>query len=123
MKGYTKRKAIGGQKVRKMGVSIDAVTDAAVRALCTREGLSYSAALCALATDAAIRDPELMAAIKVVVAEKVHQTMKETGFHPGLSRELARELTIGYTQPHTDYPMPGLDDAERRRAQEKIEDV
>ena len=116
MKGYKQRKAISGQRATRVTISVDAVTDVAVRTLMAREALSYSAGICALATDAAIRDVELMAAIKVVVADKVHETMAETGFHPGLSREIARELVTGHREPHEDYTMPGIDEAEERRA-------
>ena len=123
MKTYTKRKVIRGALVRKVTVSIDAVTDTAIKALCEREGLSFSAAFCALATEAAIRDPQLMSAIKKVVAERVHETMASSGYHPGLTREIARELVTGYREPHEDYAMPRIDEAEKRRAQEKIEDV
>ena len=112
--GYTKRKAIKGQRVRVVGVSIDAVTDCAVRVLMKREGMSFSAGLCALATASALKDSEMMAAIKVLVAGKLEETMAETGYHPGLSRELARELTTGYKRPHPDVPMPSLDTGDNR---------
>ena len=96
MKGYTRRKAVKGTKAIRATVTVDRVTDTAVKALCEREPMSYSAALCALATSAAIQDPGLMAAIKAVIAESVHQTMADGGYHAGLSRELARELTAGH---------------------------
>ena len=109
MKGYKQRKAISGQRATRVTISVDAVTDVAVRTLMARESLSYSAGICALATAAAITDGELMAAIKIVVANKVHDTMADAGFHPGLSREIARELVTGHSKPHVDYPTPGLD--------------
>ena len=112
--GYTKRKAIKGQKVRIVSVGIDAVTDCAVRVLMKREGLSFSAGLCALATASALKDSDMMAAIKALVADKLAETMEDTGYHPGLSRELARELTTGHKRPHTDYPMPSLDKGDSR---------
>ena len=112
--GYTKRKAIKGQKVRIVSVGIDAVTDCAVRVLMEREGMSFSAALCALATASAIKDPEMMAAIKALVADKLAETMEDTGYHPGLSREIARELVTGYKRHHPDYPMPSLDAGDNR---------
>ena len=94
--GYKPRKQIKGQKVRTVCIGIDAVTDCAVRVLMKREGTSFSAALCALATASAIRDEGMMAAIRELVASSVEATMADTGYHPGLSRELARELTTGH---------------------------
>ena len=116
MKGYSKRKAIKGQKGSRVTIAVDAVTNAAVKALMEREGLSYSAGICALATASAIKDPGLMAAIKVVVRDSVRDSLAASGFHPGFSRELARELTTGHKRPHPDYPMPGLDEADNLRA-------
>ena len=113
--GYTKkRKAIKGQRVRVVSVGIDAVTDCAVRVLMKREGMSFSAGICALATASALKDSEMMAAIKALIADRLAETMEETGYHPGLSRELARELTTGHKQPHPDLPMVSLDTGDKR---------
>ena len=113
-KRYRLRKQPEGQRVRPVTISVDAVTNAAVKALMEREGLSYSAGICALATASAFKDPGLMAAIKVVVQDSVRDSLAASGFHPGLSRELARELTTGHERPHPDFPMPGLDDGDNR---------
>ena len=109
MKGYAKRKKIPGQAGTRVTIAVDKVTHVAVKALMERDGLSYSAGICALATASAIREPELMAVIKAMIADSVRDSMDDTGYHPALSRELARELVTGHTQPHPDYPMPGLD--------------
>ena len=114
MSGYTKRKAIKGQKVSRVTISVDAVTNAAVKALMEREGLSYSAGICALATASAFKDPGLMAAIKVVVQDGVRESLAASGYHAGFSRELAHELTTGHKRPHSDYTMPSLDDGDNR---------
>ena len=112
--GYAKRQTIKGQRVRVQSISIDAVTDCAVHVLMEREGMSFSAGICALATAAALKDVDMMEAIKTLVVAKLAETMEETGYHPGLSRELARELTTGHKQPHTDYTMVSLDTGDKR---------
>ena len=108
------RTQLKGHKARAVTVSVDLVTDTIVKALMEREGGNYSAAFCALATSAGIRDEGLMAAVKVVVRDSVRDSLAASGFHPGLSRELARELTTGHKRPHPDFPMPGLDDGDNR---------
>ena len=104
-----------GQRVRRVSISVDKVTEAAVQALSEREHLSYSAALCALATSAALKDADLFDHIKDVVREALKETMEATGYHPSLSRELARELVTGYKRPHPDYTMPSLDAGDNLR--------
>ena len=93
MKGYTKRKAISGQRATRVTISVDAVTNTAVRTLMAREALTYSAGICSLATSAAINDPALLEAIKVAVFEGVRANLKETGYHEGLAHALASNLT------------------------------
>ena len=67
-----------------------------------------------MATSAALKDEGLFKAIKDVVQAAVHEQMQTTGYHPGLSRELARELVTGYKRPHPDFPMPSLDEGDNR---------
>ena len=109
------RAQLDGHKARAVTISVDIVTDTIVKALMEREGGSYSACMCALTTNEGIRDPELMAVVKEMVQETVRKSLDKSGFDPGLSRTLARELTTGHKRPHPDYPMPGLDDADNRR--------
>ena len=114
MTGKGKRRMIKGQRVRRVCISVDKVTEAAVQALSDREHLSYSASLCALATSAALKDEGLFEVIKDVVQGAVKETLEATGYHAGLSRELARELVAGYKRPHPDYAMPSLDAGDNR---------
>ena len=65
MAGYKKRKAVKGQRTRRVNVSVDSITDAATQVKARRDGTSFSAALCQLAMTAVINDPELMVAIKL----------------------------------------------------------
>lgn len=62
----TRRPRLKGHKVRKLKVSIDAATDAAVCALVARTGLGYSTAFCALASSAALKDHGLANAMMAV---------------------------------------------------------
>ena len=87
------RRKIKGQKVRKVCISIDTVTDAAVKALVEREGVTYSAAFCALATSAALTDNDLIEAMHKVLVGVVSERMASESWHPGLSAILTREIT------------------------------
>ena len=77
---------------KKVTIAVDVVTDAAVTALVAKEGLTYTAAFCALATNAALKDPDLVEAMRKVIAEATTARLERDGYHPGLSGALAREL-------------------------------
>ena len=81
--------------VRRVVVSVDRVTDAAVKAAMKHDGVTYSAAICGLATATALRHPVLEAAIRDVIKESVADRLEREGWTPGLSRMLSRELTGG----------------------------
>ena len=86
------RRRVKGFASVKLAVSVDVLTDAAVRALMEREGLTYSGALCALATSAALQDDELRSAIKQRVEQAVAERVARDGWTPGLSEMLSKEL-------------------------------
>ena len=88
-----KRREIKGHKVRKVTVSIDPVTDAAIKGLVEREGVTYSAAICALATSAALTDNDLIEAMHKVLVGVVSERMASESWHPGLSAILTHEIT------------------------------
>ena len=85
------RATIKGRIVVKKNISINVVTDAAIRALAEREGLSYSASFGALAVNAALRDAGLMEAIQKVLAELVAERLAAGADPSTLSRDIARE--------------------------------
>lgn len=80
MAGYKKRRAIKGQRTRRVNCSIDSITDAATQVKARRDGTSFSAALCQLAMTAVINDPELMDAIKLEAIEVIKSSLIETGY-------------------------------------------
>ena len=83
---------------RTVGVSVDVVSDAAIRKLMEVEGLTYSGALCSLVTTSAMADPRLLGAIKRVLAEVVEERLQSQGWHPNLSAMLSREITTGVSE-------------------------
>ena len=95
------KRRIKGHPAHKVAVSVDPIADAAVRRLMERESLSYSGALCALATHAALGDKDLFEHIKaVVVRPAVKEKMARDGWHPSLSAVVAKELVTG--EPSTE---------------------
>ena len=82
-----------GTQIRKVSVSIDAVTMAAALEFSRLEGCNLSAALCGMATAFAVKQPVLMAAVNEAVKDAVVERLAETGWSPGVSQMLARELT------------------------------
>ena len=90
-----RKRQIKNQPMRKVMITVDTITDAVVKALQEREGLSFSGALCALATSAALKDPGLIKVINAVVKGSTVQRLAEKGWHPDLSRALAIELVEG----------------------------
>ena len=86
------RRRVKGLASVKLAVSVDVLTDAAVRALMTRENLNYSQGLCALATRAALKDKELAQVIKQRVEQAVAERVARDGWTPGLGEMLSREL-------------------------------
>jgi hypothetical protein len=85
------RATIKGRTVVKKNISINVVTDTAIRALAEREGLSYSTAFGALAVNAALRDAGLKEAIQKVLAELVAERLAAGADPSTLSRDLAKE--------------------------------
>ena len=80
-------------------ITVDTITDAVVKALQEREGLSYSAAICAMTTNTALKDAGLVKVINTIVKGSTEQRLAENGWHPGLSRMLAIELVQGTEEP------------------------
>ena len=97
--GQKQRRRRAVSPVTKITLSIDPITDAVVKRLQDKEGLSYSAALCNLAIYAARQDPDLAEVIKGVVEAEVQARLETEGWHPGLSQTLARELLTGQKEP------------------------
>ncbi len=86
------------QGIRSVAVSVDVITDTAVKVVMRKEGLSYSAAICALATNAAIHDDDCMVEIRKVVAQRVGERLQVEGWHPGLSAAISREMVTGHKE-------------------------
>ena len=77
---------------------MDAVTDIAVKVVMRKEGVSYSAAICALATSAALHDEDCMKEIRLWLLERVGDKLTKEGWHPGLSASLSREIIMGHKE-------------------------
>ena len=86
------RRQIPGLPTTLVKVSLDVVTMAAVEAMAKRDDVSFSRAISALATAAAVTDPELMAAIKETLQGVVLAKVAAKGWHPGLSAALAKAV-------------------------------
>ena len=86
------RRIIKGLPTKLVKVSLDVVTVAAVDALAKRDDVSFSRAISALATSAAITDSGLMAAIRETLQELALKRVAAMGWHPGLAEELAKEV-------------------------------
>ena len=93
MGNYTKRPTIAGQRVRKVTVAVDLITDCAIKVKTKLEGKSYSAALCELTMTAALNDPVLVVEIKRAAFEGVRANLIETGYHEGLAHALASNFS------------------------------
>ena len=89
------RRIIKGLPTRRVVVTLDIVAAAAVDAMAARDDVSFSRALSALATAAAVTDPELLAAIKETLQGVVLKRVAKRGWHPGLSAALAQEIVTG----------------------------
>ena len=90
-----RKRQIKNQPMRKVMITVDTITDAVVKALQEREGLSFSGALCALATSAALKDPALQKVIYGVVQAATAERLASRGWHPDLSKALAHQLVEG----------------------------
>ena len=90
-----KRRRVKDTPAHKITIAVDVVANAAVVALMERERLTFSGAICALATSAALRDPGLAQAMKVVLTDAVREKLDRDGWHPGLSATLATALVTG----------------------------
>ena len=86
------RRQIRGLPAKVVAVSLDVVALAAVNAMVERDDVSFSRAISALVTAAAVTDPTLMAAIRKALQDVVLEKMSKTGWHPGLAEELAKEV-------------------------------
>ena len=82
-------------QMRRITVSVDPITHAAVKAVMENENANYSQAICALATSAALTNPVTSKAIGKVTREATIKRMERDGWSPGLSEMLARELITG----------------------------
>ena len=83
------------QRVRKVMITVDTITDAVVKALAERENHTYSGTICAMATSSALKDPGLLKVINEVVKGATVLRLAEKGWHPDLSRALAIEMVEG----------------------------
>ena len=88
--GYTKRPVIKGQKVRRVTATIDAMTYAAIQVKARQDGVSFSAALSALARVGMMHTPGLLDSLKQEVMEVVKASLIETGYDLGFADMLAR---------------------------------
>ena len=84
--------------MERCNVTIDPITMAAVSAVVEREGLTFSAALCQMAVSAGMRQPYVAERVREVVEAETRERMERDGWHPGLSRDLARELLTGESE-------------------------
>ena len=84
--------------MERINVMIDPITKVAVDAVVEREGLTFSAALCQMAVWAGMRQPYVAERVREVVAQETRERMERDGWHPGLSRDLARELLTGESE-------------------------
>ena len=66
-------------------ITVDTITDAVVKALQEREGLSYSAAICAMTTNTALKDAGLVKVINTIVKGSTEQRLAENGWHGTLA--------------------------------------
>ena len=88
MAGLKRRRSIKGQKTRRVNVSVDTITDAAIQVKARRDGTSFSMAMCALATSGMTHDPDLMIAIKQECFAVIRASLIETGYEEGLAHAL-----------------------------------
>lgn len=75
-------------------ITVDRLTDLAVKLVMQREGLSYSVAMCSMTMAAALTEPDIRAAI---TAEVHHQALDRVQYSTGtfsldFSERLAEEL-------------------------------
>ena len=82
----------------KILVGVDPVTLAAVNAVVQEEGLTFSAAICQMATAAGLQKKYVADKVRELVEVKTRERMERDGWHPGLSRVLARELLTGESE-------------------------
>ena len=82
----------------KILVGVDPVTLTAVQAVMEKEGLTFSAAICQMAVTAGMQKKYIADQVNHLVEEKTRERMEEQGWHPGLSRDLARELLTGESE-------------------------
>ena len=86
------------QGIIQKTITVDGVTDIAAKVVMRKEGVSYSAAICALATSAALQDESCMAEIRLWLLERVGDKLTKEGWHPGLSASLSREIITGHKE-------------------------
>ena len=84
-----------GVNVKNTAVSVDVVSMAAIKKFMEMENCNFSQAVCGMVTAFAVNQPALEAAIKEVVEAAVLERLAESGWSPGLSQMLSRELTGG----------------------------
>ena len=89
MAGLRRRRSIKGQKTRRVNVSVDSVTDAAIQVKARRDGTSFSAAMCQLATSGMVHEEGLMDAIKLEAIAVIKASLIETGYEEGFAHALA----------------------------------
>ena len=83
---------IKGRRTIIANASLDVLTDAAIRALVVRENLSYSGAICGLVLGAAMRDPDLKAAVMAVLTEIVQERIQKENLTVADSERLMGEI-------------------------------
>ena len=82
----------------KILIVVDPVTLTAVNAVMEKGNLSFSLAICQMAVTAGMQKKYVADQVRHVVEAKTRERMEEKGWHPGLSRDLARELLTGESE-------------------------
>ena len=82
-----------GVNVKNVAVSVDVVSMAAIQKFMELEDCNFSRAVCGIVTAFAVGQPVLEAALRERIEAATLERMAETGWSPGLSQMLAKELT------------------------------
>lgn len=82
-----------GVNVKNVAISIDQVSLSAIKKFMEIENCNFSQACCGMVTAFAVKQPVLWAAVKEAIEGATLERLAETGWSPGLSQMLAKELT------------------------------
>ena len=89
----TKPKRRKGVNVKNVAVSVDVVSMAAIKKFMELENCNFSQAVCGMVTCFGFGQPVIEAAIHEAIEAAILERVKETGWSPGVSEMLSRELT------------------------------